>query len=97
MVFFQLFSGVLQLEPHLGCSIGSDAAAVVVRDLTCEILARLPPQFDLSQTEIKHPIMYSQSLNTVLRQVSFYNSLISVVFTYILCVMFCINTCFLLT
>ncbi|KAK3881286.1 hypothetical protein Pcinc_014272 [Petrolisthes cinctipes] len=64
----QLFSGVLQLEPQLDCSIGSDAATVVVRDLTCEILARLPPQFDLTQAEDKHPIMYSQSLNTVLRQ-----------------------------
>ncbi|XP_069937012.1 dynein axonemal heavy chain 3-like, partial [Cherax quadricarinatus] len=75
----QLFRGILQLEPQLGGSVTGDAA-VVVGDLTCEILARLPPQFDLVEAEQRHPLCYTQSLNTVLRlELHRYNRLISTI------------------
>ena len=67
---FQLFWGILHLEPQLNSKDKEDAAMQVVKDLACEILTRLPPQFDLNQAEKRYPVTYSQSLNIVLRQVS---------------------------
>ncbi|XP_063587791.1 dynein axonemal heavy chain 3-like [Penaeus indicus] len=73
----QLFRGVLSLEPHLSGPAGGDAAATVL-DLACEILSRLPPQFDLALAERRHPLCYRQSLNTVLKQELLrYNRLLS--------------------
>ncbi|KAG7173899.1 Dynein heavy chain 3, axonemal-like 18, partial [Homarus americanus] len=77
----QLFRGILQLEPQLGGSVTGDVA-MVVRDLACEILARLPMQFNLAEAEERHPISYTQSLNIVLRQELLrYNRLIAIIKT----------------
>ncbi|XP_066944541.1 dynein axonemal heavy chain 3-like [Macrobrachium rosenbergii] len=75
----QLFRGILILEPQLRSSADSDAAEMVL-DLACEILARLPPLFDIARVEEKHPLSYNQSLNTVLKQELLrYNRLIATV------------------
>lgn len=41
----------------------------IVQDLALEILGRLPPSFNEKEVEEKYPVVYNQSLNTVLRQV----------------------------
>ncbi|XP_063858635.1 dynein axonemal heavy chain 3-like isoform X1 [Scylla paramamosain] len=64
----QLFCGILHLEPQLSSKDREDAAMQVIKDLACEVLARLPPQFDLSLAEKKYPVTYEQSFNIVLRQ-----------------------------
>lgn len=40
----------------------------VVRDISQDLLSKLPPNFDTEECSKKHPIKYEESLNTVLAQ-----------------------------
>ena len=45
----------------------ADAAMVI--DLAAEIQQKIPNEFDIASVATKYPIMYNNSMNTVLKQV----------------------------
>lgn len=63
-----LFSSLLALGG--GGSGGGDAAGVEERvaSVVRECMARLPPPFDIETVQEKYPVMYEESMNTVLAQ-----------------------------
>lgn len=70
----QLLNGVLSTQTTLMASVkvsggGGDVTAVdPVLALCTDILERLPPQFDTRAVAKRYPIVYTNSMNTVLRQ-----------------------------
>lgn len=40
----------------------------MVDELAEDILSKLPPDFDIQMVIAKYPVMYEESMNTVLRQ-----------------------------
>ncbi|XP_037363374.1 dynein axonemal heavy chain 3 isoform X2 [Talpa occidentalis] len=63
----QLFQGVLLTLPRQ--SGGSDKSPQeVVEDLAQDVLSKLPKDFDLEKIMVKYPVVYEESMNTVLRQ-----------------------------
>ncbi len=66
---WQLLHGALLTQTHLTTgSAGGDSDAMVI-DLAAEIHQKLPKEFDIATVAAKYPIMYSNSMNTVLKQV----------------------------
>jgi len=47
---------------------GGKSSAETVADLAADILVKFPPLFDLESVIEKYPVLYSESMNTVLRQ-----------------------------
>ena len=47
---------------------GGKSSAETVADLAADILVKFPPPFDLEAVIEKYPVLYSESMNTVLRQ-----------------------------
>lgn len=79
----QLFNGTLKTQVELKTSKRSSASGDSTSDpvfILCDtILSRIPDKFDLKQITKKYPIVYSNSMNTVLRQEAIrYNRLIDV-------------------
>lgn len=64
--------GVLTTQTTLMASIklqgGSETVVDPVLMLCTDIIGRLPSQFNLKEVSEKYPIMYTNSMNTVLRQ-----------------------------
>lgn len=48
---------------------GGAGEGLSVADLAKDILSRLPDDYDVETVSEKYPVMYSNSMNTVLRQV----------------------------
>ncbi|XP_024913275.1 dynein heavy chain 3, axonemal-like [Cynoglossus semilaevis] len=63
----QLLSGVLSTLPRQMGGAGKSPQEVV-NDLAADIHSKLPPDFDIQQVIEKYPVMYEESMNTVLRQ-----------------------------
>ncbi|XP_008202999.3 dynein heavy chain 3, axonemal [Nasonia vitripennis] len=65
----QLLSGALLTQTQLGGESESDKSnETMVLDLASEILEKMPEQFDVEYIEEKFPVIYENSMNTVLRQ-----------------------------
>lgn len=47
---------------------GGDVEGAII-ELANDILKKIPPPFDIEMVSEKYPVMYSNSMNTVLRQV----------------------------
>ncbi|XP_069761611.1 dynein axonemal heavy chain 3 isoform X2 [Narcine bancroftii] len=62
----QLFDGVLLTLPRQ--SGGGAKSSQEVEDLAADILSKLPYDFDLETVMVKYPVVYKESMNTVLRQ-----------------------------
>ncbi|XP_069555861.1 dynein axonemal heavy chain 3 [Brachyistius frenatus] len=63
----QLLDGILLTLPRqLGG--GAKSPQEVVDELAEEILSKLPAIFDIQMVIVKYPVMYEESMNTVLRQ-----------------------------
>lgn len=64
--------GVLETQTTLMASVklqGNTVSAVdPVLSLCTDIIERLPPLFDMTAVTEKYPILYTNSMNTVLRQ-----------------------------
>merc|ERR1712178_393523 len=59
---------------------GGSSPSQVVGDLAADIQAKLPPDFDIEMVIAKYPVIYTVSMNTVLRQELIrYNRLLAVV------------------
>ncbi|KAG8513614.1 Dynein heavy chain 3, axonemal [Galemys pyrenaicus] len=63
----QLFQGVLLTLPRQSGGIGKSPQEVV-EDLAQDVLSKLPKDFDLETIMVKYPVIYEESMNTVLRQ-----------------------------
>ncbi|KAM4697749.1 dynein axonemal heavy chain 3 [Rhinophrynus dorsalis] len=63
----QLFNGVLLTLPRLTSGSGKSPQEIV-EDLARDILHKLPNDFNLEKVMEKYPVVYEESMNTVLRQ-----------------------------
>ncbi|KAM9584412.1 dynein axonemal heavy chain 3 [Trichechus inunguis] len=63
----QLFQGVLLTLPRQSAGSGKSPQEVV-EDLAQDILSKLPKDFDLEVVMKLYPVVYEESMNTVLRQ-----------------------------
>ncbi|KAG8433111.1 hypothetical protein GDO86_017410 [Hymenochirus boettgeri] len=63
----QLFSGVLLTLPRQTSGSGKSPQEIV-EDLAKDILHKLPNDFNLEKVMEKYPVLYEESMNTVLRQ-----------------------------
>ncbi|XP_044289654.1 dynein axonemal heavy chain 3 isoform X4 [Varanus komodoensis] len=62
-----LFNGVLLTLPRQAGG-GGKSPQETVEELAQDILSKLPPDFDLETVMEKYPVLYEESMNTVLRQ-----------------------------
>ncbi|CAH2307190.1 dynein heavy chain 3, axonemal [Pelobates cultripes] len=63
----QLFNGILLTLPRQTAG-GGKSSQEIVEDLARDILNKLPKDFDLEKVMEKYPVVYEESMNTVLRQ-----------------------------
>ncbi|XP_033740540.1 dynein heavy chain 3, axonemal-like isoform X1 [Pecten maximus] len=62
-----LFDNILLTLPRQQ-SKGGKSTGSVIQDLSVDILSKLPADFDLEHVIKKYPVVYDESMNTVLRQ-----------------------------
>jgi dynein heavy chain, axonemal len=63
----ELFTGILATLPRT-TSGGGKSSNEIVSELASDILKKLPPAFDIDAASAKYPVMYNESMNTVLIQ-----------------------------
>ena len=63
----QLFDSILLTLPRQSGG-GGKSPQQVVNELAADILSKLPPDFDLETVMELYPVVYNESMNTVLRQ-----------------------------
>lgn len=63
--------GVLLTQPQIGSGGGSKGSEDTTIDLAKDILSKIPNTFNLDEVSEKYPVLYSNSMNTVLKQVRF--------------------------
>ena len=63
----QLFDSILLTLPRVVGGAGKSSQEVV-DELAADILSKLPADFDLEEVIERYPVMYEESMNTVLRQ-----------------------------
>ncbi|XP_015509159.2 dynein axonemal heavy chain 3 isoform X1 [Neodiprion lecontei] len=64
----QLLAGVLLTQTQISGGTGDGDTGEMVINLAETILSSMPPQFDVEYVARKYPVLYSNSMNTVLRQ-----------------------------
>jgi len=62
----QLFDSILLTLPRQSGG-GGKSPEQVIDELAADILTKLPPDFDLETVMKKYPVVYTESMNTVLR------------------------------
>lgn len=60
---------VLVTQTQITAGAGGEDIEAIITELSDDILSKLPSQFDVLTAEKKYPTEYTQSMNTVLRQV----------------------------
>ena len=63
----QLFDSILLTLPRQSGGDGKSSAEVI-DELSADILSKFPPPFDIEMVMNKYPVIYEESMNTVLRQ-----------------------------
>lgn len=63
----QLFDSILLTLPRQTGG-GGKSSAEVIDELSADILSKFPPPFDIEMVMNKYPVIYEESMNTVLRQ-----------------------------
>lgn len=69
LVSMQFLTGALETQPSVGGMGAGGASLQVLQEITTDVLEKLPPGFNLKFVGEKYPFDYSNSMNTVLRQV----------------------------
>ena len=64
----QLLDGVLLTQLQITSAGAEGNSEGVVSNLAANILSKMPPQFDVEKVSKKYPVLYMNSMNTVLRQ-----------------------------
>ena len=62
----QLFDGILLTLPRQTGGAGKSPEEVI-DELAADVLSKLPPDFDMEMVMKKYPVVYNESMNTVLR------------------------------
>ncbi|XP_054992649.1 dynein axonemal heavy chain 1 [Sorex araneus] len=76
---FALFGAIIQLQPK-SSSVGSQDQEEVVQDVAQNILLKIPEPINLQFVMAKYPVLYEESMNTVLvQEVIRYNRLLQVI------------------
>ncbi|XP_038950112.1 dynein axonemal heavy chain 1 isoform X1 [Rattus norvegicus] len=76
---FALFGAILQLQPK-SSSMGGQSREELVEDVAEDILVQVPKPVDLEEVVNKYPVLYEESMNTVLvQEVIRYNKLLMVI------------------
>ncbi|CAH1783200.1 unnamed protein product [Owenia fusiformis] len=52
----------------LQTSGGGKSSQEIIEELACDILSKIPPDFELDEVQAKYPVRYEESMNTVLVQ-----------------------------
>ncbi|GFQ95725.1 dynein heavy chain 3, axonemal [Trichonephila clavata] len=63
----QLLDGILLTQGRTG-GAGAQSSGEMIYDLADDILEKLPPDFDIEKIMELYPVVYTESMNTVLRQ-----------------------------
>ncbi|XP_023310238.1 dynein heavy chain 3, axonemal [Anoplophora glabripennis] len=75
-----LLEGVLKTQTQITSGGGGEDTQDMIIDLANDILGKVPNVFDIEDVSKKYPVMYSNSMNTVLRQELIrFNRLVAVV------------------
>lgn len=64
----QLLGGVLLTQTQISVGGAEGDADAMVSQLANDILSKMPDQFDIGDVAEKYPVLYMNSMNTVLRQ-----------------------------
>ncbi|XP_046731532.1 dynein axonemal heavy chain 1 [Silurus meridionalis] len=76
---FALLGAVLQLQPRAAAS-GGKAREEIVEEIVTGIAQKIPSSFDIQEIITRYPVMYEESMNTVLiQEVIRYNKLLAVI------------------
>ncbi|XP_062056155.1 dynein axonemal heavy chain 1 [Lepus europaeus] len=76
---FALLGAIIQLQPK-SSSVGGQGREEIVQNTAQGILLRLPEPINLQQVMAKYPVLYEESMNTVLvQEVIRYNRLLQVI------------------
>lgn len=62
---------VLLTQTHISAGSVGGETDIMLTLLASDILQKLPPPFDSEKVAKKYPVLYAQSMNTVLRQVEY--------------------------
>ncbi|XP_076985171.1 dynein axonemal heavy chain 1 isoform X3 [Tamandua tetradactyla] len=76
---FALLGAIIQLQPK-SSSVGGQSREEIVEDMAQDILLKVPEPTNLQRVMVKYPVLYEESMNTVLvQEVIRYNRLLQVI------------------
>ncbi|XP_039475665.1 dynein heavy chain 1, axonemal-like [Oreochromis aureus] len=76
---FALLEAVVRLQPR-ATSAGGKTLEEIVKEIVAGIVEKIPPPFDVEEVMEKYPVLYEESMNTVLiQEVIRYNKLLEVI------------------
>lgn len=76
---FSLLGTVVRLQPRAS-SAGGKSREEIVEDIVIGIVEKIPPAFSVEEVMTKYPVLYEESMNTVLiQEVIRYNKLLAVI------------------
>ncbi|KAI9224417.1 dynein heavy chain and region D6 of dynein motor-domain-containing protein [Blastocladiella britannica] len=75
-----MVSSVLLTQGRMTAGASNGSSDDRVREVALEVLGKLPPNFDIPATQLKYPVDYMQSMNTVLiQELVRFNKLLTVI------------------
>jgi dynein heavy chain len=75
LLLSQLLSGALLTQTHIAGGGGVAEKDEMIIELATDILSTVPKPFDVKAVAEHYPMLYTDSVNTVLRQVSCQNGI----------------------
>jgi dynein heavy chain len=75
LILTQLLNGALLTQTHIAGGGGVGEKDEMITELATDILSKVPKPFDVKAVAEHYPVLYTDSMNTVLRQVSCQNGI----------------------
>ncbi|KAL4086285.1 hypothetical protein PRIC1_014412 [Phytophthora ramorum] len=76
---FHTFDIILALQPRAAAGAGGQSRESLIEQQAQSIMDRLPPLFEVEHISLRYPVLYEESMNTVLvQEVQRYNALLRV-------------------
>lgn len=69
-ILLQFLNSVLLTQTQITGGVGTIERDELITELTTDILCKVPQPYDIQVVSEHYPVLYSNSMNTVLRQVS---------------------------
>jgi hypothetical protein len=76
LILSQLLNGVLLTQTQITGHGGVGEKEEMINELATDILGKVPKPFDVEAVAEHYPVLYTDSMNTVLRQVSYQNGIL---------------------